>query len=91
MGNPKEMISARLDKETLSRLAFIAEQEKLGSRSDAVKAAIDMAYQKLAQKKKPLKETLTSSGFIGCASSGHSDTAENYKSILSESLANKWS
>jgi hypothetical protein len=91
MGELKEMISTRLDKDSLAMLAFIEEKSHCASRSDAVKKAINMAYEKLKGPRKSLKQTLEDSGFIGCGKSGINDISSNHKKYLSESLNQKWS
>ena len=91
MSKAKEMISARLDEEAIFKLAYISESVHCDSRSEAVKTAINMAYDNLIGTKKNWKQSLLESGFIACGESKFKDTSNNYKSVIAESIDQKWS
>ena len=91
MSKAKEMISARLDEDALFKLSYISESIHCNSRSEAVKTAINMAYDNLVGTKKNWKKSLLDSGFIGCGESKFNDTSNNYKSVIAESIDQKWS
>lgn len=85
------MISTRLDEEALNKLAFITETAHCKNRSDAMKMAIDMAFDTLMNKKKNWKRALLNSGFIASGESEFKNTSVDYKKILGEELDDKWS
>jgi len=91
MKKAKEMISTRLDEDSLFKLAYISESVHCESRSEAVKTAINMAYDSLLGTKKNWKQSLVDSGFIACGKSKFKDTSINYKTVLAESIDQKWS
>ena len=84
------MISARLDVADLQKLSYIEECGECASQSDAVKAAINMAYDALIGTKKNLKDSILDSGFVGMSKSALSETSVHYKTVLSESYDKKW-
>ena len=85
------MISARLDEDALFKLSYIATSVHCDSRSEAVKTAINMAYDNLVGAKKNWKKSLLDSGFVGCGESDFKDTSNNYKSVIADSIDQKWS
>ena len=91
MGKAKDMISTRLDQDSLYKLSVISESTHSNSRSEAVKVAIDLAYKGLISEKKNWAKAAMFSGYIGSGDSGYSDTSENYKEVLGCELDKKWS